>query len=1667
MALETQPSAAVTVTISGQASSDLVVDPSSLTFSTSNWSAAQTVTVTARDDADALTDPVVTLTHRASGGDYGAVTGDLRVTITDNDSPGLAISQSAFTVVEGNAAGQSYTVALETQPSAAVTVTISGQASSDLVVDPSSLTFSTSNWSAAQTVTVTARDDADALTDPVVTLTHRASGGDYGAVTGDLRVTITDNDSPNLAISQSAFTVVEGDGTGQSYTVALETEPSAAVTVTISGQASSDLVVDPSSLTFSTSNWSAAQTVTVTARDDADALTDPVVTLTHRASGGDYGAVTGDLRVTITDNDSPNLAISQSAFTVVEGDGTGQSYTVALTTQPSAAVTVTISGQASSDLVVDPSSLTFSTSNWSAAQTVTVTARDDADALTDPVVTLTHRASGGDYGAVTGDLRVTIDEVDSPGLAISQSAFTVVEGDGTGQSYTVALETQPSAAVTVTISGQASSDLVVDPSSLTFSTSNWSAAQTVTVTARDDADALTDPVVTLTHRASGGDYGAVTGDLRVTITDNDSPGLAISQSAFTVVEGNGTGQSYTVALETQPSAAVTVTISGQASSDLVVDPSSLTFSTSNWSAAQTVTVTARDDADALTDPVVTLTHRASGGDYGAVTGDLRVTITDNDSPNLAISQSAFTVVEGDGTGQSYTVALETEPSAAVTVTISGQASSDLVVDPSSLTFSTSNWSAAQTVTVTARDDADALTDPVVTLTHRASGGDYGAVTGDLRVTITDNDSPNLAISQSAFTVVEGDGTGQSYTVALTTQPSAAVTVTISGQASSDLVVDPSSLTFSTSNWSAAQTVTVTARDDADALTDPVVTLTHRASGGDYGAVTGDLRVTITDNDSPNLAISQSAFTVVEGDGTGQSYTVALTTQPSAAVTVTISGQASSDLVVDPSSLTFSTSNWSAAQTVTVTARDDADALTDPVVTLTHRASGGDYGAVTGDLRVTITDNDSPNLAISQSAFTVVEGDGTGQSYTVALTTQPSAAVTVTISGQASSDLVVDPSSLTFSTSNWSAAQTVTVTARDDADALTDPVVTLTHRASGGDYGAVTGDLRVTITDNDSPNLAISQSAFTVVEGDGTGQSYTVALETQPSAAVTVTISGQASSDLVVDPSSLTFSTSNWSAAQTVTVTARDDADALTDPVVTLTHRASGGDYGAVTGDLRVTITDNDSPNLAISQSAFTVVEGDGTGQSYTVALTTQPSAAVTVTISGQASSDLVVDPSSLTFSTSNWSAAQTVTVTARDDADALTDPVVTLTHRASGGDYGAVTGDLRVTITDNDSPNLAISQSAFTVVEGDGTGQSYTVALETEPSAAVTVTISGQASSDLVVDPSSLTFSTSNWSAAQTVTVTARDDADALTDPVVTLTHRASGGDYGAVTGDLRVTITDNDSPGLAISQSAFTVVEGNGTGQSYTVALETEPSAAVTVTISGQASSDLVVDPSSLTFSTSNWSAAQTVTVTARDDADALTDPVVTLTHRASGGDYGAVTGDLRVTITDNDSPNLAISQSAFTVVEGDGTGQSYTVALETQPSAAVTVTISGQASSDLVVDPSSLTFSTSNWSAAQTVTVTARDDADALTDPVVTLTHRASGGDYGAVTGDLRVTITDNDSPNLAISQSAFTVVEGDGTGQSYTVALDHPALGGGDGNDQRTGKQRPGRGPVQPDL
>ena len=916
-----------------------------------------------------------------------------------------------------------YTVKLATEPSATVTVGIAGHSGTDLTLDTTSLEFTTTNWNEAQTVTVTAAEDDDAVDDEV-TLAHTASGGDYGSVTEDLPVTVADGDTVGLVVDPVSVTVDEADDPETSsiaehkatYTVKLASEPSATVTVTVTGHAGSDLTLDKASLTFAVAKWNEAQTVTVTAAEDDDAVDDKV-TLAHTASGGDYGSVTEDLPVTVEDGDTAGLVVTPDAVTVAEGGS--QTYTVKLATEPTAEVTVAITGHAGSDLTLDKASLTFTTSTWGTAQTVTVTAGEDDDAVDDEV-TLAHTASGGDYGSVTEDLPVTVEDGDTVGLVVDPVSVTVDEADDPETSsiaehkatYTVKLATEPTAEVTVTVTGHAGTDLTLDKASLTFAVAKWNEAQTVTVTAGEDDDAADDEV-TLAHTASGGDYGSVTANVVVTVEDGDTVGLVVDPVSVTVDEADDPEtesiaehqKTYTVKLASEPTAEVTVAITGHADSDLTLDKESLTFAVAKWNESQTVTVTAAEDDDAVDDEV-TLAHTASGGDYGSVTEDLPVTVADGDTVGLVVDPTAVTVDEADDPETpsiaehkaTYTVKLASEPTGTVTVAISGQASTDVSLDTTSLEFTTTNWSEAQTVTVTAAEDDDAVDDEV-TLAHTASGGDYGSVTEDLPVTVADGDTVGLVVDPVSVTVDEADDPETSsiaehkatYTVKLASEPSATVTVTVTGHAGSDLTLDKESLTFAVAKWNEAQTVTVTAAEDDDAADDKV-TLAHTASGGDYGSVTEDLPVTVEDGDTAGLVVTPDAVTVAEGGS--QTYTVKLATEPTAEVTVAITGHAGSDLTLDKASLTFTTSTWGTAQTVTVTAGEDDDAVDDEV-TLAHTASGGDYGSVTEDLPVTVADGDTVGLVVDPVSVTVDEADDPETSsiaehkatYTVKLATE--------------------------------------------------------------------------------------------------------------------------------------------------------------------------------------------------------------------------------------------------------------------------------------------------------------------------------------------------------------------------------------------------------------------------------------------------------------------------------------------------------------------------------------------------------------------------------------------------------------------------------------------------------------------------------------------------------
>ena len=1097
-------------------------------------------------------------------------------------------------------------------------------------------------------------------------------------------------------------------------------------------------------------------------------------------------------------------------------------------------------------------------------------------------------------------------------------------------------------------------------------------------------------------------------ELAVTVDDDETVSIVLSKTDLTVDEEDADGETYTVKLSHEPSVEVTVTVTGQDTTDLELSGLSgtdtLTFSTTTWDDAQTVTVKAREDTDAANDSI-TLTHTGAGGEYEGVAEELAVTVDDDETVSIVLSKTTLTVEEEDADGETYTVKLSHEPSVEVTVTVTGQDTTDLTLSGLSgtdtLTFSTTTWNDAQTVTVKAREDTDAANDKV-TLTHTAAGGEYAGAKSDLAVTVDDDETVSIVLSKTTLTVEEEDADGETYTVKLSHEPSVEVTVTVTGQDTTDLTLSGLSgtdtLTFSTTTWNDAQTVTVKAREDTDAANDKV-TLTHTAAGGEYAGAKSDLAVMVDDDETVSIVLSKTDLTVDEEDADGETYTVKLSHEPSVEVTVTVTGQDTTDLELSGLSgtdtLTFTTSTWDDAQTVTVKAREDTDAANDSV-TLVHTAAGGEYAGAKSDLAVTVDDDETVSVVLSKSSLTVVEGDTAGQTYTVKLSHEPSVEVTVTVTGQDQTDLTLSGLSgtdtLTFSTTTWGDAQTVTVKAREDADAKNDSV-TLVHTAAGGEYEGVAEELAVTVDDDETLGVVISPTALTVQAGGS--NSYTVVLGSLPSGDVTVTLSGHEGAVLslagIDNDNALTFTQDNWHAPQTVSVSADAEAQSSTITIEHSVASADDPDYAAAAAPgVAVSVLgapDTIQIQVGVATSVQELEVPEGGANTYSMVLSHQPSGDVTVTVNNPTdNSEVTATPRTLTFTTENWHAPQTVTVAAVHDGDAADDSA-TVTHGVADGGYNGVTvPDVAVTVDDDETVSIVLSKTDLTVEEEDATGGTYTVKLSHEPSVEVTVTVTGQDTTDLELSGLSgtdtLTFTTSTWDDAQTVTVKAREDADAANDSV-TLVHTAAGGEYAGAKSDLAVTVDDDETVSVVLSKSSLTVVESDTAGQTYTVELSHEPSVEVTVTVTGHDTTDLELtglgEGDTLTFTTSTWDDAQTVTVKAREDADAANDKV-TLVHTAAGGEYAGAKSDVAVTVDDDETVSIVLSKTDLTVEEEDATGGTYTVKLSHEPSVEVTVTVTGHDTKDLELsglgEGDTLTFTTSTWDDAQTVTVKARED-------------------------------------------------------------------------------------------
>ena len=206
-----------------------------------------------------------------------------------------------------------------------------------------------------------------------------------------------------------------------------------------------------------------------------------------------------------------------------------------------------------------PDNLEFTPTNWNTPQTVTVTGIDDDvdDGPQDYSVVLSAIISNDpDYSDLTfSPVSATNSDDDSAGIGVSSISGDTTESGGTA-TFTVELESQPTANVTIGVSSSDTSEGTVSLATLTFTSSNWDTPKTVTVTGVDDEllDGNVSYTVNLAAATSGDpNYsGRDPNDVTVTNLDDDSAGIIVSPTSGLTTSENGSTATFTMRLTSQP-----------------------------------------------------------------------------------------------------------------------------------------------------------------------------------------------------------------------------------------------------------------------------------------------------------------------------------------------------------------------------------------------------------------------------------------------------------------------------------------------------------------------------------------------------------------------------------------------------------------------------------------------------------------------------------------------------------------------------------------------------------------------------------------------------------------------------------------------------------------------------------------------------------------------------------------------------------------------------------------------------------------------------------------------------------------------------------------------------------------------------------------------------------
>lgn len=1112
--------------------------------------------------------------------------------------------------------------------------------------------YQSTSTSQAGTVTVTSSGYYSAAVTSPGSFAITAAAGGYTSASTTVNVTdgyqvparfILATAPPDFSITSSppSQTIAQGSSTSYTSTVSGANGFAGAVALTATG------LPTGATPTFTPSSVSGSGTATfsIATTSSTPAGTYPI-TIT-----GTSGTLQHSVQVTLVVNAALqdfSISLSPTSQSVVQGTSGTYSATITPINGFTDAVNFGVSGLPTG--TTDSFNPTSVSGSGSSALNVTTSSSTPAGSYpfvvsgTDPTTRTQHTIQGTLSVMLAPDFSITV----------SPSQQSVTQGYSASYSGTIAAIGGFSEAVSLGVTG------VPSGASASFSPMSVNGSGSFTlVVSTTGSTPIGNYNLTIT-----GTSGTLTHASQVTLSVGALPDftVAASPNSQTIAQGSSTTFTTNVTAVNGFSGVVSLAVSGL--------PSGGTSSFNPTSVAGSGVATLTVNTDAINTPAGTypITITASSGVLQHTT-QVSLVVTSAPDFSIATSPSSQTVTQGGSATYSASITPVNGFTSPVTFAVSNLPAGATA----SFSPTTVNGSGSTALTV----NTDPANPPPGTyaLTVTASSG---ALQHTSQVTLVVGGSAdfNITASPTSQTVTQGGSTTFSTNIAAVNGFSDTVTLTASGL--------PTAATASFSPTSVSGTGASTLTVSTDPVNTPAGTYTITITGAD-GNLQHNAQVTLVVSGTPDfgLTASPSSQSVTQGSSTTYIATISPINGFSGRITLTATGlPAAATANFSPASLSASGNS-----TLTVT----TDGINTPAGTypITVTATSGALQH-TSNISLVVSAAPDFNLTTSPASQGITQGSSTTYTANIAPVNGFSDTVTFSISG------LPTGATASFSPTTVNSSGTSTVTVSTDLQNTPASTYTLTITGTDGTLQH-TAQTTLVVTAQPDFNLSTSPSSQTVIRGNSTTYTASIAAVNGFSGAVTLNATG------LPTGATANFSPANVNGSGNSTMTVNTDPVSTPPGTYTVTISAASGNLQH-TQQVSLVVSPQPDFNIGATPSSQTVTQGGSTTYSATITPVSGFIGSVTFAVSG------LPTGATSSFNPSSLSTSGSTSLTVNTDPVNTPAGTYPVTITATSGNLQHTAG---VTLVVNAAlaPNFTLSASPNSQSVTQGGSTSYTASI--------------------------------------------------------------------------------------------------------------------------------------------------------------------------------------------------------------------------------------------------------------------------------------------------------------------------------------------------------------------